>query len=171
MLTKQEKSTFRSTLFCHLNGIATTTTLFALHKKGVLDFLLEHQSVELHKLSKQFHANTGYLNVGLRVLCSQGWLTQEYKKDSIYYSINANSSKIFPLAALLEDAINTLQYSIKYPQERIGADAFTVLEQVFKKLEQNYDIGTPNAIEQQLLTHIEGLVIAPIIVNKSGISP
>lgn len=164
MLTKQEKSTFRSTLFCHLDGIATTTTLFALHKKGVLDFLLEHQTVELHQLSKQFHANTGYLNVGLRVLCSQGWLTQEYKKDRIYFSINANSSKIFPLAALLEDAVNTLQYSIKYPQERIGADAFTVLEHVFKKLENNYDINTPNAVEQQLLTHIEGLVIAPIIV-------
>lgn len=164
MLTKQEKSTFRSTLFCHLDGIATATTLFALHKKGLLEVLLKAQTIELQELSKQFNANTGYLNVALRVLCSQGWLTQNYKNDDIHFSINSNSAKAFALAPLLEDAINTIQYSVNYPDERIGADAFIVLEQVFEKLEQNYGIKTPNTVEQQILTHIEGLVIAPIIV-------
>ena len=164
MLTKQEKSTFRSTLFCHLDGIATATTLFTLHKKDVLSFLLEQKTIELHELSKKFNANTGYLNVGLRILCSQGWLTQEYKNEDIYFSTNSNSEKAFALAALLEDAINTLQYSVKYPEERIGADAFSVLEPIFNKLENNYDINDPNTIEQQILTHIEGLIIAPIIV-------
>ena len=164
MLTKQEKSTFRSSLFCHLDGIATATTLFALHKKGVLEYLLEHQTIELHKISNEFSANTGYLNVGLRVLCSQGWLTQNYENNNIYFSINTNSVEAFALAPLLEDAINTLQYSIKYPEERIGADAFIVLNSIFKELENSYGITNPNTIEQQILTHIEGLVIAPIIV-------
>ncbi|MGB0895759.1 MAG: class I SAM-dependent methyltransferase [Flavobacteriaceae bacterium] len=164
MLTKQEKSAFRSTLFCHLDGIATTTTLFALYKKGLLNRILEQQTVKLETISKEFNANTGYLNVALRVLCSQGWLTQNYKNDGIYFSVNNNSVKVFQLAPLLEDAINTLKYSTKYPTERIGADAFIALEHVFNNLNQNYNIDNPNAIEQQLLTHIEGLVIAPIIV-------
>ncbi|MGB1268474.1 MAG: class I SAM-dependent methyltransferase [Flavobacteriaceae bacterium] len=164
MLTKQEKSTYRSALFCHLDGIATATTLFSLHKKGVLAYLLEHQTIELRELSEKFNANTGYLNVGLRVLCSQGWLTQSYKNGHIYFSTNTNSTQVFSLAYLFEDAINTLQYSIKYPEDRIGADAFIVLDSIFKKLENSYGITNPNTIEQQILTHIEGLVIAPIIV-------
>ena len=164
MLTKQEKSIYRSSLFNHLDGIATITTLFALHKKGVLNFLLKHETVELQQISKHFKANTGYLNVGLRVLCSQGWLTQVHKNNTVYFSTNLNSKDAFELAAICEDAIQTIQYSVKYPEERIGADAFIILERIFKKLESNYGITKPTTVQQQILSHIEGVVIAPIIV-------
>ena len=85
MLTKQEKEQLRGTIFRQLDGIATATTAYTLHKKGVLDYILEHKKVILNELATNFKANEGYLNVALRVLCSQGWLIQhlDNANDSI----------------------------------------------------------------------------------------
>ena len=77
MLSKNDKEQLRATILKHLDGIATATTTFALHKKGVLDFLLIQKKANLQVISHQFNANEGYLNVALRILCAQGWLNQE----------------------------------------------------------------------------------------------
>lgn len=164
MLTKQEKSEFRSTLFCHLDGLATITTAYALHKKGVLSYLLQQQKVSLQEMTKQFKANAGYLNVGLRVLCSQGWLTQQIDANDVTYKTNNSSKRAFELIPLFKDAIALLKYSVKFPEDGIEADAFTAHEKVFKKLENNYGITENGAVEKQILTHIEGIVVAPLIV-------
>jgi hypothetical protein len=164
MLTKKEKTKYRSTLFSHLDGIASATSAFSLYKKGVLNHLYKSERATLEELSKKFNANKGYLNVGLRVLCSQGWLTQVYENESIIFKINNNSKKAFELIPLFEDAIILLNYSIQFPEDGIGADAFNKLEIIFKKLTSNYGLKEINHLEQQILTHIEGLVIAPIIV-------
>lgn len=164
MLTKQEKSEFRSTLFCHLDGVATLTTAYALFKKGVLAYILQQQKVSLQELAKHFKANTGYLNIGLRVLCSQGWLTQQYIENDVIYKVNSSSKRAFELIPLCEDAVNLLKYSVCFPEEGIQADAFTAYENVFKKLETNYAITVNGVIEKQILTHLEGIIIAPLIV-------
>ena len=168
MLTKKDKEHLRSIIFRHLDGIAVATTAFALHKKDVLKYLIENQKASLSDITKTFNANEGYLNVALRILCSQGWLdrTLDNKTDEVLYSINENSSKAFSLIPLYEDAINLIAYSIKFPDERIGPDAFSVLEKIFKKYENHFGLGDvkENSIEHQVLMHIEGVIIAPVIV-------
>lgn len=169
MLTKSDKTKLRSSIFRHLDGIATATSAFALHKKNVLNHLLENKEVSLEKLSKEFKANEGYLNVALRVLSSQGWLEQhlDNKKNSVFYSINDNSKKAFGLVHLYEDAINLLKYSDRFAHEKmISTDAFIVLERIFKKFENHFglDISNQNSIEFQILKHIEGVIAGPIIV-------
>lgn len=168
MLTKQDKGKLRGSIFRHLDGIATVTTAFSLHKKGVLDYILEKQSTTLLELTNQFNANEGYLNVALRILCAQGWLTQhvDTKNDNITYRVNANSELAFSLAHLYEDAVTVLQYAVHFPEERIGADAFIVLERIFKKYEDNFGLETveDNSIQHQVLKHIEGAIVAPITV-------
>jgi len=169
MLTKTDKSKLRSTIFRHLDGIAIATTSFALHKKGVLTYLLKHKSADLKELSKIFNANEGYLNVGLRVMCSQGWLEQviDNKLNTTSFSINKNSEKAFALAFLYEDAVNLLKYSDRFATDKmISADAFIVLERIFKKFENTYglDVSGENSIEFQILKHIEGVIAGPIIV-------
>ena len=81
MLTKSSKSKLRGTIFRHLDGLATASSCYTLHKKGLLTYLLKHKNLELKTLAKKFKANAGYLNVALRVLCSQGWL--DHKLDRI----------------------------------------------------------------------------------------
>lgn len=166
MLTKQEKETYRSIIFRHLDGIATTSTAYTLHQSGVLDYLLEHQNVGLNQLTETFKANEGYLNVALRILCSQGWLTQhiEPANNAISYSINAQSEKAFQSVPLYKDAVTFLNYAVKFPEERIGPDAFSFLDKVFKKFENNYGLNIENPLDFQMLKHIEGAISSPIIV-------
>ena len=169
MLTKSDKSILRNSIFRHLDGIATSTSAYALHKKEVLDYLLKHKNVSLNDLTKTFNANEGYLNIALRVLCSQGWLDQQLdnKTDSISYKTNAKSPKAFQLVHLYKDAVNLLKYSDCFAHDkRISADAFIVLERIFKKFEANYGlaISDENSIEYQILKHIEGVIAGPIIV-------
>jgi len=169
MLTKSDKSKLRSTIFRHLDGIATATSAYSLHKKAVLVYLLKHKEVSLSNLTKIFNANEGYLNVALHVLCSQGWLEQhiDNSTDCITYATNGNSSKAFPLVHLYEDAVNLLKYSDSFAEEKtISTDAFIVLERIFKKFENNFglDLSDENSIEFQILKHIEGVIAGPIIV-------
>jgi SAM-dependent methyltransferase len=168
MLSKSDKLQLRSVIFRHLDGIATATTTHTLHKKGVLTFLLKNKKTDLAELTKTFSANEGYLNVALRILCSQGWLTQHLNNASntVSYEINEHSKTAFEHAHLYEDAVDLLSYSIKFPEEQIGPDAFSVLERIFKKFETHYGLKnvTVGSIEHQMLKHIEGAIVAPIIV-------
>lgn len=168
MLTKSDKVQLRGNIFRHLDGLATATTAFALHKKGVLQFLLDEKHVSISDLVSKFNANEGYLNVGLRIICAQGWLIQhlDNANDNISYEINDNSAKAFGLVHLYEDAVKLLPYSVNFPNERIGADAFIMLERIFDKFQAKF--GLKNAdnddIEHQILKHIEGVIVAPIVV-------
>ncbi|WP_296316447.1 class I SAM-dependent methyltransferase [Winogradskyella sp. UBA3174] len=169
MLTKSDKSKLRSTIFRHLDGIAVATSAFTLHKKGVLEHILEKKQVYLKDLTRQFEANEGYLNVALRVLCSQGWLEQQLdnKTNTTIYNTNKNSETAFNQIHLYEDVVNLLKYSDRFANEKmIGTDAFIVLERIFKKFEVNYglDIADENSIDYQILKHIEGVIAGPIIV-------
>ncbi|WP_418603794.1 class I SAM-dependent methyltransferase [Hwangdonia sp.] len=168
MLTKHDKEQLRAIIFRHLDGIATATTAYALHKKGVLQYLLEHKNSSLKNISKEFNANAGYLNVALRILCAQGWLNQQVDNstNTVSFETNAQSEKAFKLVPLYEDAVNLLNYSVKFPTERIGPDAFHVLEKIFRKYENDFGLSKVEdlTIEYQILKHIEGVIAAPIIV-------
>jgi len=168
MLNKQDKVKLRGTIFRHLDGIATATTAITLHKKGVLEYLLKNKTAQLSTLTKHFNANEGYLNVALRVLCSQGWLTQSINTttDCIAFSINKNSEKAFSLVHLYKEPVNLLCYSACFPEQNIGADAFQILERNFKNYETLFNGEKPqeDTIEFQVLKHIEGLIVSPIIV-------
>ena len=168
MLDKKERSIFRDNIFRHLDGIATSTTAYTLHKNGLLDFLLENDQLTLNEIADKFNANEGYLNVALRILCSQGWLSQsiDNASDIITYKINENSAKAFELVHLYEDPVHLLSYSVKFPEERIGPDAFLALERIFKKYENHFGLKNDdeNSIEFQILKHIEGVIAGPLIV-------
>ncbi|GGH43707.1 polyketide synthase [Mangrovimonas yunxiaonensis] len=169
MLTKPDKAKLRATIFMHLDGIVTATTAFSLYKHGVLQQLLEKQNITLNELTQTFNANEGYLNVALRILCSQGWLTQHINNatNTVSYEINAHSHEAFELVKHYEDAVKLLAYSVKFPEDgRIGVDAFIALERIFKKFENHFGLSAhqTNTIQQHILKHIEGAIIAPIIV-------
>ncbi|MBO6607438.1 class I SAM-dependent methyltransferase [Psychroserpens sp.] len=169
MLSKQDKQGLRGTIFRHLDGIATATSAYSLHKKGVLEYILKEKKVDLKVLSKEFEANEGYLNIALRILCSQGWLNQQLdtSNDSVHYETNAKSERAFALVPLYEEPVNLLKYLVKLAHEPIGIDAFTVLERIFSAFESKFDldVSDENSIEFQIYKHIEGVIVAPIIVR------
>ena len=102
-----DKSLLRSTIFRHLDGLATAPVAVALHKKGVLDFIFENKEAPLAQLSNHFKANEGYLNVGLRVLASQGFLDYNINNETqeIKITINSKSEIAFSHFYLYDDVI------------------------------------------------------------------
>lgn len=172
MLTKFEKSVFRGEIFRHLDGIVTAPVGYALHEKGVTDMILKSGKVELTELSKKAGANEGYLNVALRILCSQGWLEQDLdnEQDKIHYQTNDRSEMAFSLFALYKDVVDLMKRSAEYHDRRFSPEAFQFMEKICGKYRENYGITfsvkpEEREVQEQVLKHIEGALIGPTIVH------
>ena len=89
MTTKEKKVLFLSNLFIHLDGIVLIPTILELEKKQILSNFTDSN---LTRLSIKHNANKGYLNVALRLLCSQGLLKQTITNDEVYYTKTTKSA-------------------------------------------------------------------------------
>jgi len=167
-----DKSQLRSSIFKHLDGLAVAPVAIALQNKGVLAFILNKKQVQLADITPVFNANEGYLNVGLRILASQGFL--EYEVDNatqeVTISVNEKTEMAFSLFHLYEDVVDLLQFSTQF-HPRLFEDApFEKLNVIFEKYKNNYGIivsedELANTIQNQILKHIEGHLIGPTIVR------
>ena len=177
MISKQVQTKFRADLFKHLDGIVTAPSAHALLEKGVTGYILEKEEVSLQQLTEKFHANEGYFNVALRVLCSQGWLIQKIdnQQNSISYAINDHTETAFNHFYIYKDVVHLLKFSEKYRTRKFEVEPFLVLEKIFNKFKNNYGmvLGEDeilNSIQQQILKHIEGIIIGPtsVYLGMSG---
>ena len=117
-------------------------------------------------LTEKFKANEGYLNVALRGLCSQGWLTQhiDNTSDAIGYETNDKSEIAFGYFHLYEDATDLLKMSGNYHPRKFEVEPFQKLKSLYEKYKNNYGIALSNdqlrrSVEEQILTHIEGVIV------------
>ncbi len=177
MLDKKSKAQYRGEIFRHLDGIVTAPTAYCLHEHGVLDYLLQNEKCSIVSLSNHFKANEGYLNVALRVLCSQGWLDQEmdHRSEDVIYSINAKSEHAFELVPYYSDVVELLKFSEHFHPRRFELEPFKKLEKIFNNYRNYYGIDFSTneeelAIQEQVLKHIEGVITGPTIVllGKGG---
>lgn len=171
MSSISEKTQYRNELFRHLDGIAVAPVVFALKDKGVLDFILKKKEYTLNEIIQEFDGNEGYLNVGLRMLASQGWL--EYKindgENTITIAKNERSEIAFKLVHKYEDVVGFMKISEEFHPRHFEAEQFTLLNRIFKKYtNQEYEPISENTaeheIEAQISKHIEGVLVGPITV-------
>ena len=167
-----DKNNLRSSIFRHLDGLATAPVAVALQKKGVLEYLLSNKKATLSELTANFHANEGYLNVGLRVLCSQGFLDYHIntETDSIHYTTNTKSEIAFSLFYLYEDVVDLLHFSTQFHPRLFEEAPFNKLNLIFEKYKNNYGIvfsddALVNEIQHQILKHVEGYLVGPTLVR------
>ena len=172
MISKQKQAELRAVLFRHLDGIVTAPTAYALLEKGVTDHLLANKECSLQELCEHFKANEGYLNVALRILCSQGWLVQhiDNQRDHISYAINDSSESAFNHFYLYEDVVHLLKFSENYHARKFEVEPFRVLEKVFLEFQNSFGLtfsedDQTKTIQQQILKHIEGIIVGPTIVH------
>lgn len=166
------KSQLRSSIFRHLDGLAVAPAAIALKNYAVLEFILNKKQVQLTELVTAFKANEGYLNVGLRILASQGFLDYEVnnKTQVITISVNEKTETAFSMFYLYEDVVDLLQFSIQFHPRLFEDVPFEKLNLIFEKYKQNYGIEfsddpLTNSIQEQILKHIEGYLIGPTIVR------
>ncbi|MFD2561630.1 class I SAM-dependent methyltransferase [Aquimarina rubra] len=170
MLTKQEKQIFREDLFRHLDGIAIAPVAYSLFKNKITDHLLLHKTVTIEEITKEFKGNDGYLNVGLRMLSSQGWLDYKIEQNSIFISVNERTKIAFDHFYLYEGVVDLLEYSGKFHPRKFELEPFQKLEKLLNAYQNRLDLTTTedlltNGIQHQILKHIEGILVGPTIVH------
>jgi len=177
MNSKEDKAKYRAELFQHLDGIVTAPSAFALSEKKVTEYLLENKKCTLKELTEKFHANEGYLNVALRILCSQSWLIQhiDNKSNTISYEINNSSEIAFKHLYLYKDVVHLLKFTENYHTRKFEVEPFLVLEKIFNKFKNNYNLQISDdpqtkSIQLQILKHIEGIIVGPtsVYLGMSG---
>lgn len=167
-----DKSELRSTIFKHLDGLATAPVAVALQKKGVLKYLLDNNEATLADITSVFKGNEGYLNIGLRILCSQGFLDYQINNelDEIKFSTNSKSAIAFSHFHLYEDVVDLLHFSTQFHPRLFEEAPFKKLDAIFENYKNNYGIvfsANPleNEIQHQILKHIEGYLVGPTLVR------
>ncbi len=172
MLTKKKQAEFRSKLFQHLDGIVTAPTAYALKEAGITDILLSEKSVELSVISKAFNANEGYLNVALRILCSQGWLEQQIdnRTDSVIFNTNDLTEAAFSHFSLYEEPVALLRMSEFFHPRKFEMKPFLKMEAIFEEFQSNFGIRMSSEkksrdVQEQILRHIEGVLLGPTLVH------
>ena len=127
---------------------------------------------DLSAITKKFKANEGYLNVALRVLCSQGWLScaLDNSEDAIAYSMTDRGRIALKYIPFYREAVELLKLSEHYHPRKFEREPFRKMEQLFLSFKN--DFGSAKAenqveesIRQQVLAHIEGIILAPTVVH------
>jgi len=170
MLTKQEKQIFREELFRHLDGIAVAPVAYSLFKTKVTDYIILHKTITISEIAKEFQGNEGYLNVGLRMLSSQGWLDYNIKKNTPIVSVNQHTGIAFDHFHLYEGVVDLLEYSGKFHRRKFELEPFQKLEKLFKFYQNRLELPVPedqltHTIQNQILKHVEGILVGPTIVR------
>lgn len=165
-----DKKSLRSNIFRHLDGIVTTPVIVALQKKNILDLIIEKQKINLKQISETIPNNEGYLNVALRTLASQGFLdyTVDNSTDEIIVSANIKTSEGLKLLPLYEKVIPFLHDSILDDFQRFDSSIFESHIHLFEDFKNRFgmnDSETNSLVEEQVLKHVEGCIVGPIIVQ------
>lgn len=169
MLTKELKREYRSDLFRHLDGIVTCPTAFVLYKSGIITHINESPALTLSELAQKSKANKGYLNVAIRVLASQGWLTYKVANEEVTISITSTGKIASNYFSIYNDVYDLMQLSGKYHYRNFEEAPFRLLESIFKQFENRYGMESPTdemvkEVQDQMLMHIEGVIVGPTVV-------
>lgn len=166
------KAVLRSNIFSHLDGIATAPVAIALHDRGVLQHIMKNENVELEALSKLFKANAGYLNVALRVLASQGWLvmSMDPNQENVNYQLTGAGRIAFDHASAYTDVVTLINTANFSKNGRPDFEPFNLFERLFRRFENSFGISISDnsevkAVQNQILKHIEGVLVGPVIVR------
>ncbi|WP_109298798.1 class I SAM-dependent methyltransferase [Aquimarina sp. AU474] len=170
MLTTIEKQQFREELFRHLDGIAVAPIAYSLFNNGITDYLLENQRVSISKIASSNKANEGYLNVALRIISAQGWLDYKVAENDVIVSINSLSEIAFKHFVIYKDTVDLLKYSGQFHPRKFELEPFHKLEKLFENYKNNFGLQKDtdqvvNTIQNQILKHIEGILVGPTTVH------
>ena len=167
-----DKKYLRSLIFRHLDGLVTAPVLSALASKGVLHYIVEHKSMMIDELTKEFQSNEGYLNVALRVLASQNMLEYSVNNESNTVEIQTNkySDRAFTNIDIYQDLATFLAENEVLKQHDFSDEFCKKWVKLFDKYktylmtaEDEEFLEKP--LHYQITKHIEGVLVGPIIVR------
>jgi len=167
-LTREQKRAFRSLLFKHQDGLAITATIAVLEKHSVFDFLAAEHGTSITAILKKFpQFHSGYLNVSLRSLASQGILKYTVTTEEIQIETTEKFNNFLPHISHYEN-LNTLfsyyyellKQPYQFPLPKIDilismATYWSITKQALK---------ADTYFQEEVALHLEGVLLAPLLV-------
>ena len=167
-----DKKYLRSLIFRHLDGLVTAPVLNALASKGILHYIVEHKTMHLDELTKEFQANEGYLNVALRVLAAQNMLeyTVNNKNNTVEIQTNKYSDRAFTNIDIYQDLAVFLAEDEVLKQHDFSDDFCKKWVKIFDKyktylMTSEDEEFAEKPLHYQITKHIEGALVGPVIVR------
>ena len=170
-MDREIKKYLRGILFRHLDGIALSSTISALHKKNIIQYITDHPAFTIQQLLNKFECNAGYFNVSLRLLASQGWLERNIIHDgeNIEFQLTEKGQECLSLAHHYDSFCQFIPILIhldRYlfdPNAKFMQDDF---QNLFDNLESlNTKHKNPNTPGWEIIRQLEGVLIGPILVS------
>tara|TARA_B000000532_G_scaffold111467_1_gene89566 strand:- start:5608 stop:7170 length:1563 start_codon:yes stop_codon:yes gene_type:complete len=164
-VNKEQSRALRRRLFFHLDGLAMCGIVPVLDEEGMLERAFVSGG-DVDELAYEYRANSGYLNVALRMLCSQGLLEGVRSDDKVNYrpAVGADSSTWYQNAkayatgrAWLKEIVGEWNNPEK-PLESSSIIAFDVLLDA-------WDDMPDNGIQSRIKSHLAGAIVAPWLVT------
>ncbi|RMZ60481.1 class I SAM-dependent methyltransferase [Chryseobacterium nematophagum] len=166
-----DKEILRSIIFKHLDGIVTTPIIASLLKKDIISFIINRKEASLSELTESFKANEGYLNVALRTLSSQGFLEYHVnnEKDEVIISSNTKTQYLQKYSPIYLKVIPFQKKSLDIRNQILENSFIEEFTQLADSLKNNFGLSLSKdeiekSVQEQILKHIEGCIIGPIIV-------
>ncbi|HYH83727.1 MAG TPA: hypothetical protein VEX86_28305 [Longimicrobium sp.] len=153
-----------------IDGVAVGSTVAALGERGVFELLEREPGATLRRVLDHAGGNPGHLNVALRLLASQGWVTREGTPgtDEMRFTLThegRHGARLAPLytraAALLPEARDLLRAGSAGAAGMVG-----VLHGWAERVRGGWGIprdGVPLGVQWQVRHHLDGHAAAPVM--------
>jgi len=167
-LTREEKQIFRTFLFKHQDGVAITNIMSVLEDKKVFGFLKKEKETTLQKIVDRFSEfHKGYLNVALRSLASQGLLFYQVDANKITIRCTSKFEKLKNYIHYYTEFAEVYQIHLKLLKTKFDNaikldEKLIVLSNKLKELQKRQE--NDNYFYNEVLVHLEGLLLIPILV-------
>lgn len=158
----------RSSIFRHLDGIVITPIIVSFSKKNIFNYLKNKSTSTLSELCSEFQANDGYMNVALRNLASQGFLNYKIDNTTDEISITPTSKleQLLPYIGMYEKAFEFLKASLSEEFQNFELGNFSGYGHLLENFQTEFEFIHPEeAIDYQVLKHIEGALVGPLMVQ------
>ncbi len=168
-ISTKDKKILREKLFRHLEGFPIVACTAVLASKGVLNSFEPNKKVSLNDLAIKYKANAGYLAAALRILSSQGWLSQEVLKngEDRFFTITDLGQNIFGHPTWFEMAYQFFPYAKKmddFLDNKTSNTENEVFQTYFHEVENNWDIIATSPLSF-LITPFNGVVLGSLLVS------
>ncbi len=164
-MNEQKSKELRSQLFFHLDGLALCGVVPVLDEVGILErsFIA---GGDVDELAGEYRANAGYLNVSLRMLCSQGLLESVRSMDKVCYrpAVGIDPPLWYKYAKAYATGRSWLKNIVgmwNYPEQPLSQDAIISMDILLDAV----DDMPNNGIMERIKFHLIGALVSPWLVT------
>ncbi len=154
----------------HIDGMAIGTTMAALHERGALALLAAQERTEFAALRARLAASPGFLHVALRLLADQGWVARQGEPGTDQLTI-APTARGRIVMTELAGAYPAAVRSLAHAGRIAGALEDGSLAPFASLARRGWGLpaaGVPPAVRRQVLGHLDGHLIAPVMHAMSS---